>query len=508
MSDPLAAALEVRGVSKSFSGVEVLHGVDLVLGPGSVHAIVGENGAGKSTLIKILSGVHRRDAGEIRIRGEPVEALSPRLAQDLGIITIYQERNLIPWLSVGENILLGNAPAGFLSTVKWGRLFERAQEILDSLNVHLDPRTLVVSLGAAEQQAVEIAKALYKEARIVIMDEPTASLSGTEIDNLFRLICQLKQEGVSIIYISHRLDEVFQVADRVTVLRDGARVGSWDIGQIGKEDLVKAMVGEELAITRLRGRKPGERLLDVSGLTRAGAFFDVNLTLDRGMVVGLAGMIGSGRTQLLRSLGGVEPVDGGEILLSGKPLTGRSLSEFIRRGVCFVPGERDTAGLILSMSVAGNTSLASLDAVTHGPIMNLAREKLIAEKYLSALDIQARGVTQEVQFLSGGNRQKVMLSKWLCRGLEVFLLDEPTQGVDVGAREEIHRIMKQLLDEGKGILMVSSDLDELLNMSHLIAVMARGRIVASLDTQKTSRQEVLSYAIGTTSAADHACGEA
>ena len=508
MSDLPAATLEVRGVSKSFSGVEVLHGVDLELAPGSVHALVGENGAGKSTLIKILSGVHRRDAGEIRVRGQSVEALSPRIAQDLGIITIYQERNLIPWLSVGENILLGDAPAGFLSVVQWRRLFERAGEILASLNLGLDPRALVVSLSAAEQQAVEIAKALYKRARIVIMDEPTASLSGAEIDNLFRLISQLKLEGVSVIYISHRLDEVFQVADRVTVLRDGSIVGSWEIGLIRKEDLVRAMVGEELAVTRLRGRSAGDRLLEVRGLSRAEAFSDVSLTLDRGMVVGLAGMIGSGRTQLLRSIGGVEPVDAGEIILSGKRLVGRSLAEFIRLGVCFVPGERDTAGLILSMSVAGNTSLASLDAVTHGPLMDLSREKQIAEKYLSTLDIQARGVMQEVQYLSGGNRQKVMLSKWLCRGLEVFLLDEPTQGVDVGAREEIHRIMKQLLDEGKGILMVSSDLDELLNMSHVIAVMARGRIVATLDTEKTSRQEVLSYAIGTTDAADQSCRDA
>jgi len=499
MPDPARNILEIRGVSKSFSGVEVLHGVDLDLAPGSVHALVGENGAGKSTLIKILSGVHRRDAGEIRIEGTAVDVLSPRLSQSLGIVTIYQERNLIPHLSVGENILLGDVPVGFLTVVQWNRLFSRAGEILDNLNLALDPRELVANLGTGEQQAVEIAKALYKKARIVIMDEPTASLSGAEIENLFRLIAQLKQGNVSVIYISHRLDEVFQVADRVTVLRDGREVLTSGIADITKAQLVKAMVGEEITLTRLGEGTGTDTLLAVRGLSRFGAFEDVNLVLKRGTVIGFAGTLGSGRTQVLRSIAGIDPVDSGSILFNGEELAGRKLAEFIRRGLCFLPGERDARGLVLSMSIAANTTLANLDAVTRGPLMALAEERRIAQEYMRALGIQARSILQEVQYLSGGNRQKVMLSKWLCLGLEVFLLDEPTQGVDVGAREEIHRIMKRLLDEGKGILMVSSDLDELMNMSHRIAVMNKGRLVALLDAEKTSRQEVLSYAIGTTS---------
>ncbi len=505
---PAQTLLEIRGVCKSFSGVEVLHGVDLDLEPACVHALVGENGAGKSTLIKILSGVHRRDAGEIRMEGRALEDLSPHVAHGMGIVTIYQERNLIPHLSVGENILLGDVPVGFFSVVQWNRLFERAGEILADLNLELDPRGIVVNLGAGEQQAVEIAKALYKKARIVIMDEPTASLSGAEIDNLFRLIRRLKQGGVAVIYISHRLDEVFQIADRVTVLRDGREVLTCGISEISKEQLVKAMVGEELTMTRLGGSAGKEVLLEIRSLSRAGVFRDVSLTLRRGTVIGLSGTLGSGRTHVLRCAAGIDPVDSGSILFEGEELAGKRLRDFIRKGICFVPGERDTRGLILSMSVSGNTTLANLDAVTHGPVMDLPRERRIAQEYMDALAVQARSVQQEVQYLSGGNRQKVMLSKWLCLGLEVFLLDEPTQGVDVGAREEIHRIMKRLLEEGKGILMVSSDLDELMNMSHLIAVMREGRVVALLETDKTNRQEVLSYAIGTTSSEEPGRGRA
>ncbi len=500
MTDTAESILRIRGVSKSFSGVEVLHGVDLDLAPASVHAIVGENGAGKSTLIKILSGVHRRDGGEIFVDGQPVDALSPRLAQGLGIVTIYQERNLIPHLSVGENILLGDVPTGFFSVVQWKQLFVRAAEILGNLNLDLDPRALVITLGAGEQQAVEIAKALYKKARIVIMDEPTASLSGAEIENLFRLINRLRKGGVSVIYISHRLDEIFQIADRVTVLRDGREVLTSGIGELTKPQLVKAMVGEEITMTRLGAGSAGGTLLELRSLTREGAFSDVSLTLKQGMIIGFAGTLGSGRTQLLRAVAGIEPASSGSILFKGEELAGKALPEFIRRGICFVPGERDTRGLVLSLSVAANTTLANLDGVTHGPVMDLPHERRVAEEYVETLAVQARSVAQEVQYLSGGNRQKVMLSKWLYLGLEVFLLDEPTQGVDVGAREEIHKIMKRLLDDGRGILMVSSDLDELMNMSHLIAVMNKGQLAAVLEAEKTNRQEVLSYAIGTTGA--------
>jgi ABC-type sugar transport system ATPase subunit len=491
--------LEIRGVSKSFSGVEVLHGVDFDLAPGIVHALVGENGAGKSTLIKILSGVYRRDGGTISIYSRPVEAISPHSAHKMGIVTIYQERNLIPHLSVGENLLLGDAPEGPFGLVRWNRLFDRAQQILDNLNLGLDAHERVADLSPAEQQAIEIAKALYKKARIVIMDEPTASLSGAEIDNLFRLICQLRQERVAVIYISHRLDEIFEIADEVTVLRDGWKVLHSPIADISKDRLVKAMVGEELTMTRIAGSPGEDVLLEADSISHRKAFRDVSLTLRGGMIVALAGMLGSGRTNVLRSLAGIEPITAGRIRYKGEEIQGRGLAGFIERRICFLPAERDERGLILSMSVAGNTTIANLDGVTRGPLMRLGEERAVAERYVQALDIQAKSVLQEVQYLSGGNRQKVMLSKWLYRGFDVFLLDEPTQGVDVGAREEIHQIMTRLLDEGKAILMVTSDLDELMNMSHFIAVMNQGRIVAYLDAKKTTREEVLSYAIGNAS---------
>ncbi|MGQ9502003.1 MAG: sugar ABC transporter ATP-binding protein [Anaerolineae bacterium] len=495
--------LQVRGIRKSFSGVEVLHGVDFDLAPGRVHALVGENGAGKSTLIKILSGVYRADDGSIRIDGQLIENLTPQLAHRMGIITIYQERNLIPYLSVGENILLGAVPTNRLGMIRWQELYERAEQVLRNLNLNLDPREMVVHLSAAAQQTVEIAKALSpysvmgsQRARVVIMDEPTASLSGAEIDNLFRLICQLRYEGVAVIYISHRLDEVFEIADEVTVLRDGQKVLHCPIGDINKEQLVKAMVGEEISFTSIAEAVEGERLLEAIGICSSGKFEDVSLCLHRGMILGLAGTMGCGRSDVLQALAGLIPIGQGRILFRGEEIQGYHLADFIRRGICFVPSERDRLGLILGMSVAGNTSLANLKAVSRGPLMDLACERALASRYVHQLDIQVSSINQEVQYLSGGNRQKVMLAKWLSLNPQVLLLDEPTQGVDVGAREEIHRIMKTLVAQGKGIIMVTSDLDELMNMSHVIAVMSKGRIVIQLEAQKTTREEVMSYALG------------
>jgi ribose transport system ATP-binding protein len=488
--------LEIKGIVKSFSGVRVLSDVDFELRRGEVHAIVGENGAGKSTFIKILSGAYERDSGEIRLRGEPVGGLTPKKSHDLGIVAIYQERNLVPFLSVGENILIGNVPRSRLGVVRWKELFRRAMEILENLGLKVNPQDIVAALGSAEQQAVEIAKALYKEAGIVIMDEPTASLTRPEIDNLFRLIGQLKSRGVSVIYISHRLDEIFTIADRVTVLRDGRRVLTSGIDEIGKGELVKAMVGEELALTRIGDRAAGETVFEARGISKQGFFNDASLEIHRGEIVGIAGMVGAGRTGLVRALAGIDRVDGGKILLRREEIQGKPLEEFIKRGICFLPENRDLIGLISVMSVAGNITLASMKKISKGPFLSLPYERELAGLFARTLSIQAKGISQEVMYLSGGNRQKVMLAKWLCLGIEIFIMDEPTQGVDVGAREEIHRIMTHLLQEGKSILMVSSDLDELMNMSHRVLVMKEGRIVGDLVTSQSTREEVLSLAIG------------
>lgn len=488
--------LQIKNVSKSFSGVKVLNDIAFDLRPGEVHAIVGENGAGKSTLIKILSGAYERDGGKIFLGDVTFDVITPRRAQDAGIVTIYQERNLVPHLSVGENILIGNEPKGPFGIMKWKELFRKAEEILKNLHLRLNPQAIVSSLSSAEQQAVEIAKALYKKAKIVIMDEPTASLTRAEIDNLFNLIVQLKKKGVSVIYISHRLDEVFRIADRVTVLRDGFKVMESDIKDINKDILVKAMVGEELTLTYVENEGITDVLFEARGVSRTGVFEDIHLKLHRGEIVGIAGMVGSGRTEVVRALAGIDRIDEGKLILNGREIQGKSLEEIIKMGICFVPENRDEVGLISAMSVAGNTTIASLPKISRGPLLKLKHENELVETFVKTLAIQAKSIRQEVRYLSGGNRQKVMVAKWLCRGIEVFIMDEPTQGVDVGAREEIHRIMKYLTNEGKAILMVSSDLDELMNMSHRVAVMRGGRVVNILNTPETTREEVLSFAIG------------
>ena len=488
--------LKVRGVSKRFSGVTVLSEIDFTLHYGEVHAIVGENGAGKSTLIKILSGAYARDGGDILLDGETFEYISPRLAQEAGIVTIYQERNLVPYLSVGENILIGKEPRGKWGTIQWSKLHDLASEILNNLHLNLSPRSIVAHLGSAEQQAVEIAKALYKNARIVIMDEPTASLTRAEIDNLFHIIDQLKKRDVAIIYISHRLDEVFTIADRVTVLRDGRKVLEKEVTGIDKNSLVKAMVGEELSITHIEGGKEENLVYEASSISRKGEFENVTVKLHQGEIVGIAGMVGSGRTEVVQAMAGISPIESGRLVYRGRDIQNRGLDDIIKMGICFIPEDRDAVGLISSMSLAGNTTIASLKKISHGPFLSLSYESELSNVFMKTLSIQAKNIRQEVRFLSGGNRQKVMVAKWLCKGVQVFIMDEPTQGVDVGAREEIHRIMKHLVEEGKSIVMVSSDLDELMNMSHTILVMKQGRIVAELKTSETTREEVLSFAIG------------
>jgi ABC-type sugar transport system ATPase subunit len=488
--------VEIRGLFKSFSGVYVLSNVEFDLKAGEVHALVGENGAGKSTFIKILSGAYTKDRGDICIEGKMIEHLNPHIAQDLGIVTIYQDRNLIPDLTVGENVLIANEPRGKTGIIQWKKLYRRAEEIFKILNLNLKARDKIADLGTAEQQMVEIAKALYKNAKVVIMDEPTASLTRVEINHLFALIKHLKQQNVSVIYISHRLDEIFSIADRVTVLRDGYKVGNWQIDEINRDELVKAMIGEEVSFTHVGSLKDKNVLLKVENLTRSGAFSNIDMTLHQGEIIGIAGMIGSGRTEVMRALAGIEKADSGRIIFEGDEFQNRAFTDYVKHGICLIPEDRDLVGLISSMSVASNISLASLRKISHGPFLRLSKEKEIAQNYIDVLNITTRGLHQEVRYLSGGNRQKVMLAKWLTIGMELFLMDEPTQGVDVGSREEIHRIMKELLIKRKAIIMISSDLDELMNMSHRILVMSKGQIVARLDTTQTTQEEVLSFAIG------------
>ena len=498
VKDPV---LVVRGVTKAFFTVRALKGVDFDLFPGEVHAIVGENGAGKSTLIKILCGAERRDGGEIYLYGDLVEDINPRKALDLGIATIYQERTLVPHMTVAENLLLGREPVFARGVIKWQTLMAKSSEIIDTLRLDIDPTALVSGLGAAKQQSVEIAKAMSMKARIVIMDEPTASLGRGEISHLFDMVRHLKDSGIAVIYISHRIEEVFEIADRVTVLRDGMKIGTYGIREISPESLVPLMVGKEVEFIYATDHTPGEVILELRKVSKEPALRDVSFSLRTGEILGIAGMVGSGRTELARVIAGADPLDGGTLTFRGKEYLPRSPIDAIRRGICLLPEERKDEGLVLGMSVTANATLPRLDKVSRAFLIQPGRELLMMRGIAQILNIRSSALREEVQYLSGGNQQKVVFAKWLFSGADVLILDEPTKGVDVAAKEEIHQIMKNLVEQGKAILMISSDMMELLHMSNRILVMNRGRIAAEIPRREATKERVLAHAIGKSEAA-------
>ena len=489
--------LTMTGISKSFPGVRALDGVNFDLREGEVHAIVGENGAGKSTLIKILSGAHRPDSGEITLRGRPVMNLTPHSAQELGIATIYQERNLVPLMSAGENILLNHEPRNRWGLVDTRRLYREAQEILAGLDVDMDAHVIVSTLGAARQQAVELAKALFLKAKILIMDEPTAAFDQAEIQNLFAMARRLRAQGASIVYISHHLEEVFQIADRVTVLRDGLRIGTFDISDVTENSLVSLMVGREIAKVCVDiASVKEEEVLRLENLSADGLLHDINLTVRKGEILGVAGMVGSGRTELARLLFGAMRPSAGRILFKGQEVVGQTPSRSIRSGIGLVPEERKIDGLVLGMDVGKNITLASLRRFRTAFLLDLGKEKKSALEYMRRLAIRSPSAAQQVQYLSGGNQQKVVMAKWLLADADLLIVDEPTKGVDVAAKAEIHQLMRDLCERGKAILMISSDLPEVITMSHRIAVMRMGRIVTVLSCEGVTQETVLAHAIG------------
>ncbi len=498
MSQPL---LEMRDIRKAFPGVLALDGVNLTVRRGEVHAVGGENGAGKSTLMKILSGVVPRDAGEILIDGQPVEITSPRVAQALGISTIYQEFNLVPSLSVAENIFLGHQP-GRLGLVDWRRLEQDAAKLLDRLGVKLDPHVPVATLSVAQQQMVEVAKALSSRARILIMDEPTSALTEREAELLFALIRRLKAEGIAIIFISHRLEEIFEIADRITVLRDGRLVATVDAAQTNPSEIVRMMVGRVLEdLFHKEPARIGEVVLEVRGLSRTvsqdGAvrrvLDNVSFQVRRGEIVGLAGLVGAGRTEVARAIVGADPIDSGEIWLDGRPVHIRSPQDAIRLGIGFVPEDRKTQALILNMAVRENISLALLGTRGYGPL-HIGEERSLARRLVEALLIRTPSVEQRVVNLSGGNQQKVVIAKWLALSPKVLILDEPTRGIDVAAKAEVHALMSRLAGQGVGILMISSELPEVLSMSDRILVMCEGRITCDLPRAEADQEKVMTCA--------------
>lgn len=492
--------LQVQGVHKRFPGVHALKGVDFEVYPGEIHALLGENGAGKSTLIKIMSGVYTPDEGEVRFEGNVVSFANPKDAQRLGIDTIHQELSLYPELSVAENIFIGHAPIrriGPLRIIDWQQMRRRARELLAELDVHdLDVSRKVGTLNVGNRQRVEIAKALSLNARLLIMDEPTAALTEADVEKLFAITRLLKARGVGIIYISHKLAEIFELADRVSVLRDGQYIGTRQVAETTEGELITMMVGR--TIDNLFPKQPatiGEVVLEVRHLNREPYTRDVSFTLRAGEIVGMAGLVGSGRSETAQVIFGITPPQSGEIYLSGKRLSIQQPADAVRNGIAYVPEDRGTQGLIRQMTIQENSSLAVLKTLSRYGIIRFPAEEQLARRTISQFGIRAFGPQQVVAKLSGGNQQKVVLGKWLASEPKVLIMDEPTRGVDVGAKSEIHRLMSQLAAErGLAILMISSELPEILGMSDRVLVMRAGRLVASF-TRSEATQEAIAAAM-------------
>ena len=504
--------LEMRGIRKAFPGVVALDGVDLSLNAGEVHMLLGENGAGKSTLMKILSGAYVKDAGEILIDGARVEINGPRDALARGIRVIYQELNLVPQLSAAENIFLGALPARALGIVDRPALHDRASRLLADLGLTIDPRVRVDRLGLAQRQMVEIAKALAPPdegtpaARVLVMDEPTSALTSREVEQLFALIARLAARGVAIVCITHRMDEVFRVGQRVTVLRDGRRVASQPLGEVTVSELVRLMANRDLTdhYPKVRAAR-GPELLRVEHVSRAGALTDVSLTLHAGEVLGIAGLLGAGRTELARVIAGADACDEGRVIVAGAAVKFRRPSDAIARGIGLLPEDRKAEGLVAGLTVARNIALPHGRRLSRFGFLSSRREDALARPIGEELRIKATP-TQPVRLLSGGNQQKVVLGKWLAGDVRVFVFDEPTRGVDVGSKVEIYNLMNRLTARGAAIVMISSELPELLGMSDRILVMHRGRIRAELDAADATEERVLSAALGLSSASADAAG--
>jgi rhamnose transport system ATP-binding protein len=482
----------LEGVSKSFAGLKVLNTVSFDLFPGEVHALLGENGAGKSTLIKILAGLHRPDEGRILIKGAPVAFSTPRDSHHAGIATVHQELLLFPELTVAENVFLGQAPRTSWGALDWDTMRQRSRELLDSLDSHdLDIDVRVGTLSVANRQRVEIARALAQDARVVIMDEPTAALAESDVQRLMHIVRRLKARGVGIIYVSHKLPEIFALADRVTVLRDGQHVATKPIAEVTETSLVSMMVGRPLdRLYPPKIGKSGDVALELRDVSYRNVIHDISLALRRGEILGIAGLVGSGRTETALTIFGITPATAGEILLDGKPVAIRSPEMARDLGVAYVPEDRGQQGLIRSQTIAENIALANLKRLTTGWFVDGSKVLIEAQNAMSRFGVKARGPQQIVRELSGGNQQKVVLGKWLAGTPKILIVDEPTRGIDVGAKAEIHQLMRRLAADGMAILMISSELPEVLGMSDRVVVMNGGRIIATFNEGEISAETV------------------
>jgi len=482
----------MSNISKNFAGVHALRTVDFDLYLGEVHALLGENGAGKSTLIKIITGVHQPDGGKIYLNGQEVHFADPRAPRQHGIAAIYQEPSLFPDLDIAENIFVGRQPTRTGGQVDWGQMYQAAADLLVSLSVHLDPKTKARNLSVAQQQMVEIARALSVQAKILIMDEPTSSLTLAEVDDLFRIVRRLRQAGTAIVFISHRLEELFELADRVTVLRDGNYVDTKPIDEVNTESLIQMMVGRTLAdLFPKQEVVAGEIVMQVEGLTRAGVFGDISFELRKGEILGMAGLVGAGRTDVARTIFGIDPVTRGTIKIDDQVVTISSPQRAMRLGLAYVPEDRQHHGLVLPMRISHNITLPLLSHFAKGGWVDTESELQSAQQAATQMEVRATGIWQKVRELSGGNQQKVVLAKWLATRPRILILDEPTRGIDVGTKAAVHGLMSELAAQGIAILMISSELPEILGMSDRILVMREGQLTAHFSRAEATQEKIM-----------------
>lgn len=487
----------MRDISKRFPGVLALDNVSLSIERGEVHALLGENGAGKSTLMKILSGAYKKDAGEIIFDGQPVQINSPRQAQELGVSIIYQELNLVPQLSVAENIFLSSLPMKNPACIDWKRVYSDAQTIIDSLEVDINVRSRISSLGIAQQQMVEIAKALNHQAKVIVMDEPSAPLTDKETAKLFKTIAKLKSEGVAVIYISHRLEETMQIADRATIMRDGKTITTVNVSDITIDDLIRGMVGHDLKEQFPKRDCPiGEVGFHVEGISREGILNNISFEARKGEVVGICGLVGAGRTETARAIFGIDPKDAGRVFIDGKEAVIRKPLDAINAGIGFVTEDRKTEGLILCRDCKENISIAALRDFVRSGKLNLRREQKSCQDYVEKMHIKTPSLRQKVVNLSGGNQQKIVLAKWLMSDAKVLFLDEPTRGIDIGAKVEVYNIINEIAAAGKCVIVISAEMTELMGICDRIVVMCRGTITGEERKGQFTQESLMYLATG------------
>jgi rhamnose transport system ATP-binding protein len=498
MNEPV---LEVHGAVKRFGGAVALNGASLRLRGGEIHALLGENGAGKSTLLKALAGVHRLDEGEITLHGAVFEQGSTRRSREQGVAVIYQEPNLFPDLTLAENVFVGRQPRR-AGRVDWATMKSRSAELFDLLGVHLDPDRRAVGLSIADQQIVEIAKALSIDAQVIVMDEPTAALSAVEADQLMDVARRLRDRGAAVVFVSHRLDEVFALCDRYTVMRDGATVGEATVAGSTPGHVVQMMVGRELTEFFPKAEAViGGGVLEVEHLTSRGVFEDISFTVHAGEIVGLAGLVGSGRSEVVRAVFGIDRYDDGRVLLHGQPVSQGNPREALRRGVVLVPEDRRQQGLFMPASIDRNIAVTVLDKIRRLGLIRRRDERKVADEWSKRLQLKHQGLGEPVDRLSGGNQQKVVLAKWLATNPKLLVIDEPTRGIDVGTKAEVHRLLGELAAKGLAILMISSELPEVLGMADRVFVMREGRLMRELSRAEATQESIMLAATGQASAA-------